>query len=409
MSNTANLVLPYLAVGQAQKHVTVNETLRKLDAIIQLSVVSATTAAEPSTPTDGAVYIIPAGKSGTHWAAFANNSLGYYRDGAWIEITPREGWLAFVKDTDLLLGYSGSAWSMFAPGRIITMSATDKVVGRSSSGAGAAEEIAFTNQARQLCDDTLFSAMRTTLGAGGLADANTWTNLQTFSRAGFPVQLSNTGGAGFLADLRGSNALDGYLFTDTTVFRLKDASQNDRLTVAWASGTLQPGSDNTANIGSGAQRYATVYATTGTINTSDAREKKSLRGLSDPEARAIRRIIGSVGVYRWLASVEAKGEQARLHAGITAQAVAEAFLAEGLDPARYGLFCADPLTETVAMEEADAAPAGMERSAFAARKTETKPVIDENGAPVMRLGVRYDQLFAMALCVLMSEVTTLRA
>ena len=43
MSNTSSLVLPYLAVGQAQKHVTVNESLRRLDALVQLSVVSATT------------------------------------------------------------------------------------------------------------------------------------------------------------------------------------------------------------------------------------------------------------------------------------------------------------------------------------------------------------------------------
>src|SRR6185503_15210347 len=63
MSNTSNLVLPYLAVGQAQKHVTVNESLRKLDAILQLSVVSATTAAQPASPADGAVYILPPGKT----------------------------------------------------------------------------------------------------------------------------------------------------------------------------------------------------------------------------------------------------------------------------------------------------------------------------------------------------------
>jgi hypothetical protein len=116
MSNTANLLLPYLAVGQAQKHVTVNETLRKLDALVQLSVVSATTAAEPASPSDGAVYIVPPGKSGTHWSAYANHALAYYRDGAWIEIPPREGWLAFVKDTGRLLAYRSSAWTPFTAG-----------------------------------------------------------------------------------------------------------------------------------------------------------------------------------------------------------------------------------------------------------------------------------------------------
>lgn len=99
MSNTANLMLPYLAVGQAQKHVTVNETLRRLDAVVQLSVVSATTTAQPASSSDGAVYIVPSGKGGAAWSAYADWSLGYYRDGSWEQVTPREGWIAYVRDS----------------------------------------------------------------------------------------------------------------------------------------------------------------------------------------------------------------------------------------------------------------------------------------------------------------------
>ncbi|RYG35210.1 MAG: DUF2793 domain-containing protein [Burkholderiales bacterium] len=76
MSNTSNLQLPYLAAGQAQKHITLNQSLRRLDAILQLSVASAMKTAQPASPTDGAVYIVPPGKSGASWAAFANWSLG---------------------------------------------------------------------------------------------------------------------------------------------------------------------------------------------------------------------------------------------------------------------------------------------------------------------------------------------
>lgn len=165
MSNTSNLMLPFLAVGQAQKHVTVNESLRRLDAVVQLSVVSASTAAQPTSPADGSVYIVPAGKSGADWSGYANESLGYYRDGAWEQVTPREGWLAFVKDADELLHYTGGGWALFAPGKLIAVSSADRVLGRVTSGAGAAEEIAFTEQARQLCDDASFAAMCATLGA----------------------------------------------------------------------------------------------------------------------------------------------------------------------------------------------------------------------------------------------------
>jgi hypothetical protein len=113
MNNTSNLVLPYLAAGQAQKHVALNESLRKLDAIIQLAVVSATTTAEPASPADGAVWILPPGRTGTRWSVFSEGHIAYYRDGAWVEIVPRQGWLAFVKDAGRLLGFNGSVWSPF--------------------------------------------------------------------------------------------------------------------------------------------------------------------------------------------------------------------------------------------------------------------------------------------------------
>jgi len=164
MSNTTNLGLPYLAAGQAQKHVTLNESLRRLDALVQASVVSATTTAQPASPADGAVYIVPSGKSGAQWDAFANWSLGYFRDGAWEQIVPREGWLAYVKDTDLLLHYTGSGWELFAPGKLLALSAADKLIGRTSAGAGPAEEIACTAAGCALLDDADARAQCATLG-----------------------------------------------------------------------------------------------------------------------------------------------------------------------------------------------------------------------------------------------------
>lgn len=57
MSQSTNLQLPYLASGQAQKHVTVNETILRLDAVVQVAVVSASVGAQPSSPEDGQIYI----------------------------------------------------------------------------------------------------------------------------------------------------------------------------------------------------------------------------------------------------------------------------------------------------------------------------------------------------------------
>ncbi len=116
MSQTANLALPYLAAGQAQKHVTVNESLVRLDALVQLTAQSATLAAEPASPADGALYILPAGKTGAAWGSMADGALAYYVDGAWIELAVREGWRAYVCDAGSLLAFDGADWTLLASG-----------------------------------------------------------------------------------------------------------------------------------------------------------------------------------------------------------------------------------------------------------------------------------------------------
>jgi hypothetical protein len=159
--------------------------------------------------------------------------------------------------------------------------------------------------------------------------------------------------------------------------------------------TVLPDTDNSFNLGSGSFRFGTVYAGTGTINTSDAREKTTLRDISKAESRAIQRILSGVGVYQWLSSVALKGDNARLHMGVTAQAVQEAFANEGLDATKYALFCIDALEEEYEVEP------GI---------TDRRPIIDPaTGTQAVRLGVRHDQLFAMALGIQEERLNKLEA
>lgn len=119
MSQTTHLQLPFLAAGQAQKHVTVNESLLRLDALVQLTALSATVSAEPGSPNDGDLYILPAGKTGAAWGAMADGALAYYRDGVWEEITPRDGWRAFVADTGRMKSRQGGAWRVSDGWRVL--------------------------------------------------------------------------------------------------------------------------------------------------------------------------------------------------------------------------------------------------------------------------------------------------
>lgn len=61
---STNLNLPFLAAAQAQKNVTVNEVLLRLDALVQGNIVSRTHSSQPASPPDGAHFILPAGKTG---------------------------------------------------------------------------------------------------------------------------------------------------------------------------------------------------------------------------------------------------------------------------------------------------------------------------------------------------------
>jgi len=109
MSETPNLALPYILAAQAQKHVTHNEAIRALDAVVQLSVADRDLSDPPASPTDGARYLVAESPTGA-WSGHAGE-IAAAQDGGWTFLAPREGWLAWIADEDLLLAYDGAAWS----------------------------------------------------------------------------------------------------------------------------------------------------------------------------------------------------------------------------------------------------------------------------------------------------------
>ena len=105
---TPNLSLPYLIAAQAQKHVTHNEALRALDAVVQISVLDRDLATPPASPAEGARYIVAASPTGA-WSGHAGQ-IAAFQDNAWMFYAPREGWLAWVADENVLLAHDGAAW-----------------------------------------------------------------------------------------------------------------------------------------------------------------------------------------------------------------------------------------------------------------------------------------------------------
>lgn len=118
-----------------------------------------------------------------------------------------------------------------------------------------------------------------------------------------------------------------------------------------SAGHFKPSSDNVYTNGTGALRWATIYAGTGSINTSDERLKTDIKELEEIERGVALNIKGLIRRYKFTDSVENKGEDsARYHFGVMAQEVAKAFTDAGLDPFKYAMFCYDKWDDQYAPE-----------------------------------------------------------
>jgi hypothetical protein len=128
--------------------------------------------------------------------------------------------------------------------------------------------------------------------------------------------------------------------------------------------------DNAVDLGLSSVRFDDIYATNGTIQTSDRNEKQDIEALSDAEQRIAVAAKGLLRKFRWIDAVEAKGDDARIHVGIIAQDLQAAFEAEGLDAGRYAMFVNSTWTD------------------------------EETGEERSRMGVRYSELLAFIIAAI---------
>lgn len=165
------------------------------------------------------------------------------------------------------------------------------------------------------------------------------------------------------------------------------------------SNNTKPGADNVYSSGTAANRWSVVYAGTGTINTSDARTKQQVRDLEDAERQVAQKIKGLLKAFKFNDSVATKGNGARIHFGVIAQDVAAAFASEGLDAAKYALFCYDTwedqyqddiVAEQVGTDEETGEPIYKNRVVG-------QKLVQAAGD---RYGIRYEQLLAFMIAAL---------
>lgn len=139
----------------------------------------------------------------------------------------------------------------------------------------------------------------------------------------------------------GTPVTSQYVPSAARILVVRDTDKSRRPAMRFRSnGDIEAGIDNTQPLGTSTQRWSTVFAGTGTINTSDAREKAAPLPIDD----AVLDAWGDVSLvtFKWLNAIQEKGEEnARWHYGVIAQQVRDAFNAHNLDGTSYGLLCYD--------------------------------------------------------------------
>jgi len=140
--------------------------------------------------------------------------------------------------------------------------------------------------------------------------------------------------------------------------------------------------NDTLHLGHASYKFDNVYATNGTIQTSDRNEKQDIEELTEAETRVAVACKGLLRKYRWKSRVESKGDEARTHFGVIAQDLEAAFEAEGLNPNKYAMFCSDTwwVHEGKDYWKEDTIPEGAEE--------------------ITRKGVRYQQLLAFIIAAI---------
>ena len=108
MSNTNQLGLPLLQPSQAQKHVTMNEALTRLDGAVQMTLASRTTSVPPTVVPDGICYGVPVGAVNEWSGQDGNIAIGY--NNGWDFLAPKRGWRTVILDEGHHAIHDGAGW-----------------------------------------------------------------------------------------------------------------------------------------------------------------------------------------------------------------------------------------------------------------------------------------------------------
>ncbi len=307
MDQTARLSLPFIMPQQGQKHVTHNEGLQALDALVQPVVKSRTISAPPASPILGEAYILPTSPTGA-WAGHGTE-IAVWQSGAWRFLDPATGWQVYVVDAAAIMVFQGADWVCLASNGSSGVPSMGVNTGADAYNrlavAAAASLFTHVGNGHQLKLNKAASA-----DTASLVYQCNWTGHAEMGPSGdnnWRLKVSPDGSTWFDA-----------LSVDSGTGEVK------------VTATIKPATDNAMALGASGARWSTVWAATGTIQTSDARQKTAIA----PSDLGLDFILALQPVrYRWIVGSQEEGKPRagqRTHYGLLAQQVKDAIDAQGV-------------------------------------------------------------------------------
>lgn len=154
MAGTPRLALPFLAVGQAQKEFTHNESLQTLDMLVAGSVEQPPLATPPASPALGACYIVASGATDA-WAG-RSQCVAAWTSGGWRFVPPVEGMRLNDRTSGTWAAFRSGAWELGIERAAALLIEGQQVVGaRVAAIASPAGGTVIDNEARAAIDAIL--------------------------------------------------------------------------------------------------------------------------------------------------------------------------------------------------------------------------------------------------------------
>lgn len=148
-----------LASGQAQKEVSHNEALLRIDALLHAAVESRSLAAPPAAPTPGQCWIVADGASGA-WAG-QSGRFAHFRDGGWRFVAPQEGCLVWVRGEGVFARLTPWGWNVGDWPANAVVVAGNKVVGGRQPAIAAPNGGATVDAEARAAISAVLAALRT--------------------------------------------------------------------------------------------------------------------------------------------------------------------------------------------------------------------------------------------------------